>query len=63
MMDKLLAGSPVGDEIAFGYEVAIEGHGAEKQDGKENRQRAWDSDQKHTQLVLIFKGGRLSVSD
>jgi hypothetical protein len=42
MMDKLLAGSPVGDEIAFGYEIAIEGHGADKQNGKDKRQRAWD---------------------
>ena len=56
MMDELLAGGPVDDEIAPGDDIAIERHQREKEGGEDNRQRACNRDQEHSDVALLFHG-------
>jgi hypothetical protein len=54
MMSQLLTGSPVGDEIAPGYDGPIEGHDAEKQGGKDYPYRACNRNEKNGEVAFLL---------
>ena len=56
MVNKLLAGGPVDDEIAPGDDGAVERHGAEKQSGEDHPQRAGNRDRKYGKIALLLHG-------